>query len=356
MDCVVLDNEFISQYVNKNVPKSILNTKPIIAGGFAVSIFVALQALLQEKQSEKVILNSVIYEALDIDIWYLQSNDNETAKVLTKEYRREQDKKYIKSQPHLFNDNELVSSTDIAVLNYYDFISQSAFANTFSMISANVRENNLSNQGLKTQVIKTLPKSIYELLDSFDIRTSKAAFYDGKLYLHPDFCSSFLERQVCVSKQFEPNELQALITSNRLIKYDKKLNNAFNKDFFFKTQNNYFEFKLPSDCVTFIINTAIDFLNKQESEDVSQLLKTYTDSCSIYSAFYPEELSEGDLKNNMTAEEYQERYKKILAVKIINSLKYFIKRGYLDKVSVLKFLWVNDKTLQDEINKFLEKQ
>lgn len=285
------------------IPKEILSLNPVIAGGYALLLF------LQQMQSNTIYYNS------DIDFWFLNDNDSFVVNDLLADFNNEFELKnnyYVKDIDKVNSEYPSLSKLDM----HFDRIGASSSANTFF-------------GRRQYQFIKMLrPASISELLDGFDISACKIAIYKECFFFSKDFDIE----NISISNV---NNRSNIATTARLIKYFERLHGfKTGKVDAFPYNHPCPHTRLTRESLQFVFNTYIEIHN---DEELMQL------AADIVANKYknPYQMNAADL------EAYYKNSKRFDAAKlsiITNGIANIIEnhKHLIDKTMILKLLFSKD--------------
>lgn len=224
-----------ADYLIKNiVDKSILDLNPIIAGGFALSIYRSIELHDNEdKFNYFKRLMEVNPKASgmppfgDIDIWF--DNDNDIHNENNNLNYLIQDDLSLKLQGGSFFQKFVIGDSEFFIKN------TSKWANTFKGKSSAI------NSGVY-QFVKTKHKTPPSLLSTFDFINCMVAWHDGVLYFDKRINDAFskLELRLNNDAGYHKSSIASRVfNSLRAFKYAKRYSIDFDKELSFNIFNVY---------------------------------------------------------------------------------------------------------------------
>jgi len=172
---MIVTSDFSNELVKSFIPEEILKSKPVIAGGFALSLY--LTCISSESNFIKQIRKNITknekalpFPFSDIDIWFLK--DNPEIEVIKEIFLSENPK--------------IISGTLEQEKYTTDITKKSFWANTYRLTIQSPKFKHIP-----IQFIKKNPDTIEQLITDFDIKICSDAWYDGKFYLSDDLHQNF---------------------------------------------------------------------------------------------------------------------------------------------------------------------
>lgn len=299
---LIIENDLAKKYIELVLPENLLNLKPVIAGGFVVSIYnniikyrqnrfmtKQLKSLFDNKNKSLYTkfapnfkfdkMNSKFKNYDDIDCFFLNSDKNNVIKILS-EHNNEKDA-FNMLKPSL----ELLKEKENIFGNNTCFSKSSKWANTF-VINAQYSQSEINLTTV--QIISREFNSIDELFNNFDIINCCAAYYDGKFYFHDDFEKCFINLSLKQNLNFQKQSVyEKTWTYNRAFKYAERYNLEFEKDIVSLIVNDMQEIE------EFYLKLNDDIYSSKKSAVAKQLL-----DISKLEPKYPEDILYGMDINN----------------------------------------------------------
>jgi hypothetical protein len=252
---MIVTSDFSNELVKSFLPEEILKSKPVIAGGFALSLY--LTCISSESNFIKQIRKNITknekalpFPFSDIDIWFLK--DNPEIEVIKEIFLSENPK--------------IISGTLEQEKYTTDITKKSFWANTYRFTIQSPKFKHIP-----IQFIKKNPDTIEQLITDFDIKICSVAWYDGKFYLSDDLHQNFesktiefnnfkrIKRQKFGSKVFQ---------SLRYFKYAQRFNLEFSKEMF--------------DFVVELTSSVSDYFDKTSKDNSDQKTFQLTSSNGSY--------------------------------------------------------------------------
>lgn len=239
---IKIESDLSNEIIKNFVPANILSLKPIIAGGFALSLYLTCKSA-----ENNLVKNIVIHQAnknkslsfkfSDIDIWFHENNPN-----------LDQIKEWfltdVPNHAHILPSSQLTKNT--------------VWANTFHLSQIFSGKNNANI----IQFIKRQPKSIEDLISNFDLKICSIAWHDGHFYLLDDLEDNFISRNMELNnvKKIKRQKFGSKVfQSLRYFKYHERYGLEFSREMF--------------DFIIELMSMTSDFLDKTEKQDKGTTVK-----------------------------------------------------------------------------------
>jgi hypothetical protein len=240
----IVESELSKKIISKFIPEPILSTNPVVAGGFALSLYLTVLA------ANDPLVSSVLFAGInnpsqqtqllckfsDIDIWYLDSSD----------FLKSEESNVFFSDPKTNSDDSTKTLVTLNNSNSKTFSIQpgsktgircrmeksSVWANTFRFMDSNPK-----NYSHPVQFIRKHQKDVESLIKSFDLKISSVAWMDGSFYIADGFEES-LKNKVLELNDGQLKRLKKqrfgtkIFQSLRIFKYLSRFNFEFSKELF----------------------------------------------------------------------------------------------------------------------------
>lgn len=355
------------------VPDNILKLKPVIAGGFIVSLYESIiknkSQEYQERLSSALKKNSSINqfqlrEAIvgsktspgtplqfgDIDLWFLSENEiwndshpfNFLVSKLEPDPPTLQQKIFITGgMSHIQLPNHSIPSYNHPKTYYgisknlessikylglnagYGIKSSTTWANTFLSCNKDSFESSI-------QMVRRPQNSIEDLFSSFDIANCCAAYYDGKFYFSDLFEEASQSKTLEKGEKFNKDIIQNKIwTANRAFKYAKRYGLDFSNS-------------ICEDMVNLFVDTE-EFMKKIYSSELDDLILK-TDTLEIEDAY-------GQTTMHISKETLLS-----LSKNLLHNFRSLILMKNFNTEYIFLFLNSKEPSIIDEVKKYVEIQ
>ena len=285
----IVTSELSKEIISLFIPKPVLDMNPVVAGGFALSLYMTTLAaqdptvgsfILAELNNKKK-KAELILKFSDIDLWFLRENslvETDTFKeVFFGQVGKEELPQRILHTSSTNSFHKATTSSNHSVVMSLE--KSSLWANTFMFKGAWAPTHSYPIQFVKKQ-----QKDVESLLKSFDFKVSSVAWMDGSFYILDGFEESVAK------KTLELNEGEAkrlkkqkfgtkIFQSIRTFKYFNRFNFEFSKELFDHIVENMM---LASDYLL-----KVEEARKQEAAGAQGRVKfssTYTGKISVSSS------------------------------------------------------------------------
>lgn len=295
-----VSSEKFSWLVEKVIANnSLLEEKPVIAGGFAVALYRAYRMFDTEykwKQLERAFcyddknkgVSLMLDDFGDIDMWFFDDSPVHSGLESC----------WIASET-IWEEEPLPDP-----LKGYRTVRSSVWANSYRK---DTKKYNISskNSDYIIQVIKTPISSVESLFKTFDFTNSCVAYYDGSIYYHPKLEESFEKFELTVnnSSNYKSDSMpQRVYSALRAFKYAKRFSLDFSEELADLIFNLYYDlsefnysFSLEKEQRRVVLNNDVygsilipinDFIDMKKSLEQSfsifTKMKSFKDEYAIF--------------------------------------------------------------------------